>query len=130
MVMDESTFQMFRPDLEHPTADDFAAHPGFADTKILRNTWIPSALNRTLRVFAPLIPSAAMGVLPQLYAATAPAVTGGQYYDPDRLRGSRGYPTVVQPSTTARDPELAKRLWDVTAELVGVSPETGSATSG
>lgn len=100
-----------------------AAHPGFADTKILPNTGIPHVLTRTLRLFAPLTPSAAMGALPQLYAATAPAVTGGQYYGPDRLGGISGYPTVVRPSTTARDPELARRLWDVTAELTGVNPE-------
>lgn len=100
-----------------------AAHPGFADSKILPNMGIPSVLAGAMRVFAPLTLSTAMGALPQLYAATAPAVRGGQYYGPDRLRGIRGYPTVVQPSAAARDPGLAKRLWDVTAELLGISPD-------
>lgn len=100
-----------------------AAHPGFSDSGLLPKTGIPSVLSKALRVFAPLVQSVAMGALPQLYAATAPAVTGGQYYGPDGFREFRGYPALVQPSTTARDPELAQRLWDATADLTGVTPE-------
>jgi NAD(P)-dependent dehydrogenase (short-subunit alcohol dehydrogenase family) len=100
-----------------------AAHPGFTDTELLPNTGIPPVLAKAMRVFAPLVQSAAMGALPQLYAATAPAVTGGEYYGPDGFCGIRGYPTLVQPSSTARDAQIAQRLWDVTTDLTGVTPE-------
>ena len=40
--------------------------------------------------------TAAMGALPTLYAATAPAVRGAQYFGPDQLFGMRGYPKQVR----------------------------------
>jgi retinol dehydrogenase 14 len=48
-----------------------------------------------------------------VYLATDPAVEGktGGYYEKNRL---------VSPSTRAQDPELAKKLWDVSCQLVHV----------
>ena len=45
---------------------------------------------------------------------------GGEYFGPDGLAGTRGYPTPVSAAKQARDPELAGRLWKVSEELTGV----------
>ncbi len=104
-----------------------AAHPGFTDTELLPNIGVPRVFVNILRGLTPsaLAQTVDMGALPQLYAATVPAVTGGQYYGPDGFGGIRGYPALAQPAATARDPELARRLWDATAELTKVTPQLG-----
>jgi hypothetical protein len=67
-----------------------------------------------------LAQSAADGALPSLYGATAPEVRGGQYFGPDGLFGMRGHPKAVSFVRRARDPESARRLWEVSEELTGV----------
>jgi len=64
--------------------------------------------------------SAAMGALPQLYAATAPYVFGGEYIGPDGLFGMSGYPKKVRASKKAYDEQVAARLWEVSVEMTGV----------
>ena len=63
----------------------------------------------------------AMGALNQLYAATAPRVEGGQFIGPDGKNEMRGYPSLVQPVAAAHDVGLAKRLWQLSETLTGVS---------
>jgi hypothetical protein len=63
---------------------------------------------------------AAMGALPQIYAAAGADVESGQFYGPDGRGESKGYPTIVQPLETARDRELGQRLWTISEELTGV----------
>jgi hypothetical protein len=66
--------------------------------------------------------SADRGALPQIHAATAPDVQSGEFYGPDgfnELRGSN--PTQVKPVRRATDPELGRRLWQVSEELTGVT---------
>jgi hypothetical protein len=66
---------------------------------------------------------AQQGALPLLYAATAEAITGGEYIGPDGFMAMRGYPTRDTPSERARDPQTARQLWDVSEELTGVTYE-------
>ena len=68
-----------------------------------------------------LAQSAEAGALPQLYAATAPDVEGGEFFGPDGFREARGHPKRVNATSRARDPELGRRLWEVSEELTGVS---------
>ena len=97
-----------------------AAHPGFADTELLRN--LPSALRRIAPVIVPLISqNAAMGALPTLRAATDPGVLGGQYYGPDGLGERTGHPRLVSSSKQSHDPAMQQRLWAVSEELTGVT---------
>jgi NAD(P)-dependent dehydrogenase (short-subunit alcohol dehydrogenase family) len=101
-----------------------AAHPGYAATNLQfvapqmtdsgLGEWA-SRMGNT--VFAQ---SAADGALPGLYAATAPSVGGGQFFGPDRLFGMRGHPKRVAFMKAARNPETARRLWEVSEELTGV----------
>jgi NAD(P)-dependent dehydrogenase (short-subunit alcohol dehydrogenase family) len=96
------------------------AHPGYAATN-LQTSGPTGAFKAFGRIGNRLVAqSAAMGALPQLYAATDPDVEGGQFFGPDRLFESRGHPTVVRPVRTARDPDTARRLWEVSEELTGV----------
>ena len=101
-----------------------AAHPGYASTNL--QTAGPDMEKSLLgRAFmqvgnALLGQSAAMGALPQLYAATAAGVQGGDYYGPDGLAASRGYPTKVGSNRASRNEESAQALWALSEQLTGV----------
>jgi NAD(P)-dependent dehydrogenase (short-subunit alcohol dehydrogenase family) len=97
------------------------AHPGYAATN-LQSAGPTGITKRMLEIGNVLMAqSAAKGALPQLYAATAPDVEGGQFIGPNGLGEQRGYPKVVQPAARARDQELARRLWSRSEELTGVT---------
>jgi NAD(P)-dependent dehydrogenase (short-subunit alcohol dehydrogenase family) len=97
------------------------AHPGFSATNL--QTSGPTGLLRTFVTLGRglLAQDAATGALPQLYAATAPTVEGGQFLGPDGFRELRGHPTTVRPDPAAEDPETARRLWQLSEDLTGVS---------
>ena len=65
--------------------------------------------------------SAAMGALPELYAATAPGVRGGEYYGPESLGELWGSPKRVESSARSRDTDAAARLWALSERLTGVT---------
>ncbi|GAA1662905.1 oxidoreductase [Fodinicola feengrottensis] len=96
------------------------AHPGFAATNLTSTG--PTGLTRQLMRLASTVvaQSMEMGALNQLYAATAPDAESGQFFGPNGIGESRGYPKVVQPVESAKDLETARRLWDVSEELSGV----------
>jgi NAD(P)-dependent dehydrogenase (short-subunit alcohol dehydrogenase family) len=103
-----------------------AAHPGYAATH-LQAAGIEMEGNK--RVFAAAVAfgnrvvaqSAAMGALPQLYAATMPDVAGDDYYGPDGLLEQRGHPKKVTGNAASSDLVAAHRLWEVSEELTGVT---------
>jgi NAD(P)-dependent dehydrogenase (short-subunit alcohol dehydrogenase family) len=91
-----------------------AAHPGWTATNLQGDAGL-------IRFFNPLFGmQPEQGALPILYAATAPDVSGGEYYGPDGLRGYRGYPIRVESSALSHDRVVAKQLWEVSEELTGV----------
>jgi NAD(P)-dependent dehydrogenase (short-subunit alcohol dehydrogenase family) len=96
------------------------AHPGYTATNLQSSG--PSGFGKMVLKLGNKVMAqdVAMGALPQIYAATGADVESGQFYGPDGRNESKGYPTLVQPKVEARDRELAKRLWDVSAELTGV----------
>lgn len=100
------------------------AHPGVSRSNLTPRAWEDRG------VFGKLVASlyAAMntqpteqGALPQLYAATAGAVCGGQFFGPSGKNEQRGGVTEVQPNAEARDPGVGKELWGRSAQLTGVS---------
>jgi NAD(P)-dependent dehydrogenase (short-subunit alcohol dehydrogenase family) len=97
------------------------AHPGYSDTN-LQTTGPTGAMKAFLqlgnRIFAQ---GADQGALPQLYAATAPDVAGGQFFGPDGFQQLRGSPKRVRPVDRAEDEETGRRLWQISQELTGVS---------
>lgn len=96
------------------------AHPGLASTDLVKS--YPQPLPAVARMVMPLIcQSAELGALPQLYAATDPKAEGGQYIGPDGRKQRKGYPAVVRPARSGRDLEAARRLWELSEELTGVT---------
>ncbi len=98
-----------------------AAHPGFASTNLqaagpflgakpLLSWFVLGGVRLAGK-------SPERGAEPQLYAATAPGVKGGDFFGPKRLGGG------VAPSSmasSARDEAVASRLWDASKRLTGV----------
>jgi hypothetical protein len=64
--------------------------------------------------------SSSQGALPALYAATADGVAGGEYFGPRGLGGLRGQPRRYRLTRAGRNPETARRLWEVSEKLTGV----------
>jgi hypothetical protein len=94
-------------------------HPGIAATELQRH--IPFS-----GLFAPLLGmvlnSAAQGTWPALQAATDPAAQGGDYFGPQSRGEMRGPSGRSKQSRHSRDAAVARRLWDVSAELTGIDP--------
>lgn len=61
-----------------------------------------------------------MGALPTLQAAVDPGAQPNDYFGPDSFMEMRGYPKKVKSSDSARDIELAGRLWTVSEELTNI----------
>jgi len=96
------------------------AHPGYSDTN-LQSTGPTGVMKRLMSVSNRLVAQGAdKGALPTLYAATAPDAEGGDYYGPDGFMEMRGNPTHVDVIPEAKDPEVARRLWEASEELTGV----------
>jgi NAD(P)-dependent dehydrogenase (short-subunit alcohol dehydrogenase family) len=92
-----------------------AAHPGYSNTN-------PDKGGFMMRVATSIFAQPAeMGALPQLYAATAPDVAGGDYYGPGGPMEMRGYPAKVGTKPTATDEKVAARLWTISEALTGVN---------
>jgi NAD(P)-dependent dehydrogenase (short-subunit alcohol dehydrogenase family) len=86
-----------------------AAHPGWAVTGLQQN--FPHKLDRFAQ-------DAATGARSQILAATDPNLQGGEFIGPKfELWGE---PKQLKGSSTSRDLELMKALWQSTEELTGV----------
>ncbi len=96
------------------------AHPGYAATHLQSSG--PTGIMKQLMAIGNRVmaQSAAAGARSELYAATAPGVSGGEYIGPDGIGEQRGHPKVVQPVGRATDRADARRLWDLSEELTGV----------
>jgi NAD(P)-dependent dehydrogenase (short-subunit alcohol dehydrogenase family) len=99
-----------------------AAHPGTSATNLVTVSAQDNIIKRlVMPAGARLISqSAARGALPQLYAATAPDVRGGEYFGPNGIAESFGYPKRVDSVPASKDLDTAARLWSVSEELTGV----------
>jgi NAD(P)-dependent dehydrogenase (short-subunit alcohol dehydrogenase family) len=104
-----------------------AAHPGWAATDLYHKG--ARVGNATLQEKVMTIPtrflaqSSLDGALPTLYAATMPDVRGGAYLGPDSRFETVGSPTFVKAGGAARDVAAARRLWEVSEQLTGVTYE-------
>ena len=97
------------------------AHPGYSATS-LQSTGPTGLMKQLMKITNPLVAqSAQMGALPELYAAVAPEAESGRFYGPDGFLELRGHPTEVQPVAAAGNEETARRLWEVSERLTGVT---------
>ncbi|MFN2137842.1 MAG: oxidoreductase [Candidatus Promineifilaceae bacterium] len=118
---------LFTQELQHRFAESgadviaVAAHPGISATHLadhlIEGPFIDLARPLAGRIFQ----SAAMGALPTLRAAVDPSAQGGDYYGPDGFNSFRGYPVKIAASPAAQDAADARRLWDVSEHLTGVT---------
>lgn len=92
-----------------------ACHPG----------WTSTNLQKTSPLFRWLNPLFGMkpwqGALPTLYAAVSPDAVGGGYYGPDGIGTMRGYPAANKPAAISTDAEAARRLWQLSEQLVDLT---------
>lgn len=95
-----------------------AAHPGYAATDVGSNTgtWFDPLFAFGKRI---LQRTPAQGAESVVRAATGPGLRGG-YIGPDGFLGLYGSPHPSGSSARARDPEAARRLWELSEHLTGV----------
>ena len=86
-------------------------HPGFVSTSLARDNKIASILLRALR-FLPFIKSPEDGAATTLRLATTDVGVSGEYFADGKVHATKDY---------AKDLVMAKRLWDDSAALVGLS---------
>jgi NAD(P)-dependent dehydrogenase (short-subunit alcohol dehydrogenase family) len=102
-----------------------AAHPGYAASNVLyvgprmQNNRIQELWYRFTTAL--IAKPTAQGAWPSLYAACAPGVVAGESYAPQGRVQIRGPVGKVKTPRRAEDPELGRRLWEVSEKLTGVS---------
>ena len=98
-----------------------ACHPGAAATELSRH--LPQWLTTALPLIRPFINSAAEGALPILMAATLRDAQGNDYFGPVGFMELARSAGKVKPSLASQNDADAARLWALSVELTGVSPE-------
>ncbi len=98
------------------------AHPGVSATNLQKGLADEGGIFGAIAAAVlPLVcQSQAMGALPQLYAATAPELSGGEYIAPRGFYEMYGLPKLAKFPRPGRDAKAAWRLWDASVELTGV----------
>ncbi|MFL1431883.1 MULTISPECIES: SDR family oxidoreductase [unclassified Nocardiopsis] len=113
-----------------------AAHPGTVYTNLYsagpnlgRAKPSPVAgVMRTLSRAGVFVQTPRAGALPALLAATRPEAGGGRFYGPDGPGHFTGSAAEQRIYRSARDPELAARVWEATLQATGVDiPDTEEA---
>lgn len=105
----------------HPRILATAAHPGYAATN-LQTKGMEMGGSRFEGLFMKLgngvlAQDAAGGALPTLRAAIDDAAEPGDYYGPSGMFEMTGPPKKVGTTSAARDPEVARKLWERSEEL-------------
>jgi NAD(P)-dependent dehydrogenase (short-subunit alcohol dehydrogenase family) len=101
-----------------------AAHPGYAATNLqakgpeMSKSKVELELGKVLNRL--VAQDQRTGALPEVYAAVAPEVRGGEYYGPSGPFQIGGPPKRVESSARSHDEALAARLWEVSVEMTGV----------
>jgi NAD(P)-dependent dehydrogenase (short-subunit alcohol dehydrogenase family) len=100
-----------------------ASHPGYVQTDLSARTPVGRYRMATRGLmFLPLLSQTAEeGALPTLYAATSPDALPGGYYGSTGRFEMVGPPGPAVIGEKARDAEMARRLWEVSEELTGVT---------
>lgn len=118
---------MFAYELEHrfvaagSPLRSMAAHPGYSATNLQSRT--ESVQDAAMGLLNKVVAQGpAMGAQPTLYAATVPDLPGGTYIGPSGFQEIAGPPVPVGSTVASHDREVQARLWDLAAELTGVTP--------
>ena len=100
-----------------------ASHPGTANTGLANHLFGPVKYVLKPIVFSIIAQSSYKGSLPSARAAVDPDVKGGDYYGPKGFLGTdkRGSPTKVESLENSHNIEDAKKLWDKSEKLTGIT---------
>jgi retinol dehydrogenase-14 len=85
-------------------------HPGFVSTSLGRDNKLAAVVLRAARVL-PFVKSPEGGAALTLQLACDPVTASGEYWSDGKVTATKAY---------AKDPATAKRLWDDSAQLVGL----------
>lgn len=95
-----------------------AAHPGGSPTNLQRTSSFFMKY-----ILTPLIShKPEKAALPIIRAACDPSVSNGSYWGPSGLFELTGEPDKAKVPKRAKNPDTAKRLWEISEDLTGVSP--------
>jgi len=112
-----------RLDQRGSAVQSLVAHPGLARTN-LQPTSVAARGSRlealAYRLMDPLFQSAAMGALPQLFAATAAEAQAGVFYGPGGPANLKGHPKPCRMPPAALDAAACARLWEMSAAAVNL----------
>lgn len=95
-----------------------ACHPGLEGTKLGRDSVLGKEMMPVVGMF---LNTPAMGAWGALHAATG-QIKPGSYYGSTGFHELRGPSFESSCSEQERDPQLAKRLWDVSIDMTGIDP--------
>lgn len=95
------------------------AHPGIASTNLVSHTLSGRLMFASLGF---LLNDAEHGALPSLFAATQD-IPGNSYVGPRGPGSTKGHPKIGKPAAAALDPDTAKELWTLTAQLTDTASQ-------
>jgi NAD(P)-dependent dehydrogenase (short-subunit alcohol dehydrogenase family) len=98
-----------------------AAHPGVSSTNLFQYLEEKMIFKIFKPLMSPFIQEQAMGALPQIRASVDENVKGGDYYGPDGFNEMKGFPVLVKSNATSHNLEDAKKLWEVSEKITGIS---------
>lgn len=106
-----------RIDSANSHVKSLAAHPGVSNTNLGKH--LPFIAKLLVPILAPFFTHAPeKAALPSLYAATGTDVQGGDYVGPTGRNEMKGKPGKVQAEEHAYNEAVARKLWDVSEEMV------------
>jgi NAD(P)-dependent dehydrogenase (short-subunit alcohol dehydrogenase family) len=100
-----------------------ASHPGFTSTNLMSPTMQVHGhfVHFLFHTVSTISQTPEMGILPTLYAATAPNVPGGLMYGPEGFHNMWGYPTVERPQNAGVTEEAARAVWEQSEQFAKIS---------
>lgn len=98
-----------------------ASHPGGSRTNLDRHLKGKFLFKLFWPIFRLISMNQAQGALPQIRASVDTKVKGGQYYGPHR--NMTGFPVVVKSNKASHNKADARKLWEMSEELTGISFE-------
>lgn len=95
------------------------AHPGWSNTALFaaQQGFVPETLHR---LGSPLASDVEDGAASQVYAATAPELSGGEYIGPRWV--GRGVPWRIRPRRLMAAPASGRTLWAAAVQATGSTP--------
>jgi len=98
-----------------------AAHPGVSNTNLARFLEDKLIFKILKPMMMPFMQSQDMGALPQIRASVDLNVKGSEYYGPDGFNEMKGFPVLVQSNAASHNAEDARKLWEISEKITGVS---------